>query len=105
MAGRFHALYFKLREHPEAATGGCLPANEVLSVFIVGSIVDVMFPHDADAFFKPDVFPPAAAEMVRKDVSGFGIFSMQERVHTSARRLDAPGKIVFDASPFLAHLQ
>src|SRR5579862_7796174 len=60
-----------------------------------------MFPHDAGAFFKPDVFPPATAEMVRKDVNGLGIFLMQECVHTSARRLDAPGKIV-DASPFLA---
>src|SRR5438094_8998612 len=62
-----------------------------------------MFTHHADAFLKPDIFPSAAAEMVRKNMNGVPILRWQERGYALAGRLDAPRNIA--VSPLSACLQ
>ena len=77
--------------------------QELLTVLVIGAVVDVMFTHHADAFLKPDIFSSAAAEMVRKNVNGVPILRWQERGYALAGRLDAPRNIA--VSPLSACLQ
>src|SRR5712691_3713135 len=87
----------------EIQTGLTPKGQELLGVFVIGAVVDVMFTHYSDAFLKPDILPSAAAEMDRKNVSGTRIPRRQERVRTLAGRLDPPGNII--VPPRVARLQ
>src|ERR1700681_1743178 len=60
-------------------TGLTQKRYKLLSVLVIGAVVDVMFTDNSDAFLKPDIFQSAAAEMAGKNVNGSRILHRQER--------------------------